>query len=180
MPPQLPWLQLLAARSGLARLSCKAAAVQAHGSLLQHSQFPGIAAPSCRVQRLDRHDAVSPDDLQGESSFSGFRAWDCGSERTSQKKAAWLRVLATPNAPPSKVKRPTLNRASLGSFAMTNARPYSSYTQRRTTMPMSALVLESTVVSSTRFMNWSKPRSTPTTARLPFRWTAEKHQKRAQ
>lgn len=43
---------------------------------------------------------------------------------------------------------------------------------RMTTMPMSTLRFSSTAASSTRFMNWSKPRSVPVTCRLAFRWTA--------
>ena len=41
-----------------------------------------------------------------------------------------------------------------------------------TTMPRSALSFSSTVLSSTMFMNWSKPRSTPVTWRLAFSLTA--------
>jgi hypothetical protein len=41
-----------------------------------------------------------------------------------------------------------------------------------TTIPMSALSFSSTVASSTRFMNWSKPRSTPVTCRFAFSLTA--------
>jgi hypothetical protein len=48
-----------------------------------------------------------------------------------------------------------------------------------TTMPMSAFVLVSTVPSSTRFMNWSNPRSTPMTPLLPFSWTAGAQASRA-
>ena len=44
--------------------------------------------------------------------------------------------------------------------------------QGLTTMPMSDLVLSSTVLSSTRFMNWSNPRSVPVTCRLAFSATA--------
>ena len=40
-------------------------------------------------------------------------------------------------------------------------------------MPMSDLVLSSTVLSSTRFMNWSNPRSVPVTCRLALSATAE-------
>lgn len=39
-------------------------------------------------------------------------------------------------------------------------------------MPKSALSFSSTVLSSTMFMNWSKPRSTPVTCRLAFSLTA--------
>lgn len=44
-----------------------------------------------------------------------------------------------------------------------------------TTMPMSvfSLPLTSTVLSTTRFMNWSKPRSVPTTIRLAFNLTVD-------
>lgn len=44
--------------------------------------------------------------------------------------------------------------------------------QRLTTMPRSAFSFSSTVLSSTRFINWSKPRSTPVTWRLAFSLTA--------
>jgi len=44
--------------------------------------------------------------------------------------------------------------------------------QQLTTMPMSDLVLSSTVLSSTRFMNWSNPRSVPVTCRLALSATA--------
>jgi len=40
-----------------------------------------------------------------------------------------------------------------------------------TTIPMSCLALVSTVLSSTRFMNWSKPRRVPVTCRLALRAT---------
>ena len=48
--------------------------------------------------------------------------------------------------------------------------------RRLTTMPMSDLVLSSTVLSSTRFMNWSNPRSVPVTCRLAFSATASQQQ----
>ena len=41
-------------------------------------------------------------------------------------------------------------------------------------MPMSDLVLSSTVLSSTRFMNWSKPRRVPVTCRLALSATARR------
>lgn len=41
-----------------------------------------------------------------------------------------------------------------------------------TTIPMSCFILSSTAPSSTMFMNWSKPRSVPVTARLALRATA--------
>jgi hypothetical protein len=44
-------------------------------------------------------------------------------------------------------------------------------------MPMSDFVLSSTVLSSTRFMNWSKPRSVPVTCRLALSATAEGDEK---
>jgi len=44
--------------------------------------------------------------------------------------------------------------------------------QQLTTMPRSAFSFSSTVLSSTRFMNWSKPRSTPVTWRFAFSLTA--------
>lgn len=42
-----------------------------------------------------------------------------------------------------------------------------------TTIPMSCFILSSTAPSSTMFMNWSKPRSVPVTARLALRATVE-------
>lgn len=47
-----------------------------------------------------------------------------------------------------------------------------------TTMPISFLSLPfiSTVLSNTRFMNWSKPRKTPTTTRLALSLTAPRQQ----
>ena len=45
-------------------------------------------------------------------------------------------------------------------------------TRLLTTIPMSCFILSSTAPSSTMFMNWSKPRSVPVTARLAFRETA--------
>jgi len=41
----------------------------------------------------------------------------------------------------------------------------------RTTMPMSVFSFSSTALSSTMFMNWSKPRSTPVTCRFALRET---------
>lgn len=43
---------------------------------------------------------------------------------------------------------------------------------RMTIMPMSTLSFSSTALSSTRFMNWSKPRSVPVTCLLALRCTA--------
>ena len=47
-------------------------------------------------------------------------------------------------------------------------------------MPRSAFSFSSTAPSSTRFMNWSKPRSTPLTWRLAFSLTAQRQRKRGQ